>query len=76
MFGVHILHGNISSQSPSPLTILAENKRNYKNRPTLDGRQLDLAHQRSLPSYALAETQEPVRTRGDACLSSSMENGE
>ena len=53
MFRVHVLHGNISSQPPSLLTIFAENKRNYKNRPTLDGRQLDLAQQRSLPLLPL-----------------------
>ena len=49
----HVSHGNISSQPPYLLTILAENKRNYKNRPTLDGRQLDLAQQRSLPLLPL-----------------------
>ena len=53
MFGVHVLYGNISSQPPSLLTILAENKQNYKDRPTLDGRQLDLAQQRSLPLLPL-----------------------
>ena len=73
MFRVHVLHGNISSRPPPLLTILAENKRNCKNRPTLDGRQVDLAQQRFLSKLPLPKH---TRMRGDACLSSSMENGE